>query len=105
MIVIGITGSIGMGKTTIAQMLKRFNIPVFDSDKEVKDILENSNLVKDQLHQLWPDVILTQANEKKIDKKLLSIKIFTDKKKKENFRKYSTSFGTQKKGCLYQKQA
>ena len=54
MIIIGITGSIGMGKTTIAQMLKRFNIPVFDSDKEVKNILENNNLVKDQLHQLWP---------------------------------------------------
>ena len=83
MIVIGITGSIGMGKTTIAQMLKRFNIPVFDSDKEVKDILENNNLVKNQLHQLWPDVILTQVNEKKIDKKLLSIKIFTDKKNRK----------------------
>ena len=83
MIVIGITGSIGMGKTTIAQMLKRFNIPVFDSDKEVKDILENNNLVKDQVNQLWPDVILTQVNEKKIDKKLLSIKIFTDRKNRK----------------------
>ena len=83
MIVIGITGSIGMGKTTIAQMLKRFNIPVFDSDKEVKDILENNNLVKDQLHRLWPDVILTQVNQKKIDKKLLSIKIFTNKKNRK----------------------
>ena len=83
MIVIGITGSIGMGKTTIAQMLKRFNIPVFDSDKEVKDILENNNLVKDQVHQLWPDVILTQVNEKKIDKKLLSIKIFTNRKNRK----------------------
>ena len=83
MIVIGITGSIGMGKTTIAQMLRRFNIPIFDSDKEVKDILENNNLVKNQLHQLWPDVILTQVNEKKIDKKLLSIKIFTNKKNRE----------------------
>ena len=66
MIVIGITGSIGMGKTTIAQMLKRFNIPIFDSDKEVKDILENNNLVKNQVCQLWPDVILTQVNEKNI---------------------------------------
>ena len=83
MIVIGITGSIGMGKTTIAQMLKRFNIPIFDSDKEVKDILENSNLVKEQLHQIWPDVVLTQVNEKKIDKKLLSTKIFTDRKKRK----------------------
>ena len=44
MIIIGITGSIGMGKTTIANMLKRFNIPVFDSDKEVKEILEMKKL-------------------------------------------------------------
>ena len=79
MIIIGITGSIGMGKTTIAHMLKRFNIPVFDSDKEVKDILENNNLVKEQVYKLWPDVILIQANEKKIDKNLLSRKIFADK--------------------------
>ena len=83
MIVIGITGSIGMGKTTIAQMLKRFNIPVFDSDKEVKDILENNNLVKDQLHKLWPDVIFTQANQKIIDKNLLSRKIFADKENRK----------------------
>ena len=30
MIVIGITGSIGMGKTTIASMLKKLNIPIHD---------------------------------------------------------------------------
>ena len=83
MIVIGITGSIGMGKTTIAQMLKRFNIPVFDSDKEVKNILENNNLVKDQLDRLWPDVILTKVNKKKIDKELLSIKIFKNRKNRK----------------------
>ena len=83
MIIIGITGSIGMGKTTIAHMLKQFNIPVFDSDKEVKEILENDNLVKDQVHQLWPDVILTHVNEKKIDKKLLSHKIFTNRKNRK----------------------
>ena len=40
MIVIGITGSIGMGKTTISAMFRLLNIPVFDSDKEVKEILE-----------------------------------------------------------------
>ena len=83
MIVIGITGSIGMGKTTIAQMLKRFNIPVFDSDKEVKDILENNNLVKDQVYKLWPDVILNRANEKKIDKNLLGRKIFTHRENRK----------------------
>jgi len=76
MIIIGITGSIGMGKSTIANMLKQFKIPVFDSDKEVRDILENNNSVKTQIYHLWPEVILTEKNEKKIDKNLLSRKIF-----------------------------
>ena len=76
MIIIGITGSIGMGKSTIAKMLKQFNIPVFDSDNEVRDILENNKIVKKQIYDLWPDVILTETNEKEIDKNLLSQKIF-----------------------------
>ncbi len=76
MIIIGITGSIGMGKSTIANMLKQFKIPVFDSDKEVRDILENNNAVKKQIFNLWPDVILTETNKKEIDKNLLSRKIF-----------------------------
>ena len=76
MIIIGITGSIGMGKSTVANMLKQFKIPVFDSDEEVRDILENNNGVKKQIYDLWPDVILTETNEKKIDKNLLGRKIF-----------------------------
>ena len=80
MIIIGITGSIGMGKSTIANMLKQLNIPVFDSDKEVRDILEKNNAVKKQIYDLWPDVILTETNEKEIDKNLLSRKIFGNTK-------------------------
>ncbi len=80
MIIIGITGSIGMGKSTIANMLKQFKIPVFDSDKEVKDILENNDAVKEQICDLWPDVILTEKNKKEIDKNLLSNKIFGNRK-------------------------
>ena len=36
---IGITGSIGAGKTSIANIFAFLNMPVFDADKEVKKIL------------------------------------------------------------------
>ena len=45
MIIIGITGSIGMGKTTVSKMLRILKIPVFDSDKKVKEILEKNHLL------------------------------------------------------------
>ena len=80
MIIIGITGSIGMGKSTIANMLKQFKIPVFDSDEEVKDILENNDVVKKQIYDLWPEVVLIRKSDKKIDKNLLGEKIFGNKK-------------------------
>ena len=53
MIIIGITGSIGTGKTTISSMLKLLNIPIFDSDKEVKRVL-NNEIVIDKIQKIGP---------------------------------------------------
>ena len=78
MIIIGITGSIGMGKTTIASMLRTLKIPVFDSDQQVKLILETDHLVIEKISNKWPDTV--SFEEKKVNKSLLAKIIFNHKK-------------------------
>ena len=43
---IGITGSIGTGKTTIANIFALFKIPIFNADQEIKKILKKKMLLK-----------------------------------------------------------
>ena len=83
MIIIGITGSIGMGKTTVSSMLKILNIPIFDSDNEVKTILEKNELVIDKIQKIWPDVVSSKKKRKKINKFFLGDKVFNNKKNRK----------------------
>lgn len=76
MVVIGITGSIGMGKTTLSKMLETLKIPVFDSDKKVKEILETNRNVIKKISKIWPDTVVDSQNRKKINKVALSNKVF-----------------------------
>ena len=53
---IGITGSIGSGKTTIAKTFAFFNIPTFDADREIKEILKKKEIIQ-KLKSIWPLVV------------------------------------------------
>ena len=83
MIIIGITGSIGMGKTTVSSMLRFLGIPVFDSDKEVREILDKNVDVKNEIFKIWPKAMYIEQKEKKINKIFLSDKVFKKKRDKE----------------------
>jgi dephospho-CoA kinase len=87
MIIIGITGSIGMGKSTIASMLKFFGIPIHDSDLEVKGLIETNPLVLKKIKKNLPEVIDIFDNKEIINKEKLSKLIFNDIKCKENLEK------------------
>ena len=82
MIIIGITGSIGTGKTTVSKMLQILNIPVFDSDKKVKEILDKNHVIN-KILKIWPEVISTNEIQIKINKVVLGNKIFNNKKERK----------------------
>ena len=46
-LVVGITGGIGSGKTTVVEIFKKLNVPVYIADKKAKSLMQNdSNLIK-----------------------------------------------------------
>ncbi len=81
--IIGVTGSIGMGKTTISSMLRLVGIPIFDSDEYVRTILEENNCVIEKIFKLWPDTVSILQKKKKINKLLLSEKVFKSRKNRK----------------------
>lgn len=76
---IGVTGTIGAGKTTIASMFAKFNIPIFDADIEIKEILTRKE-IKNKIKKIWPSAFKDQE----INKNKLKSIIFsnTNEKKK-----------------------
>ncbi|MCP4073208.1 MAG: dephospho-CoA kinase [Hyphomicrobiales bacterium] len=56
MIILGLTGSIGMGKSTTADMFRAENIPVHDADKSVHQLYENEAVLP--LKILFPTAVV-----------------------------------------------
>jgi dephospho-CoA kinase len=57
MIVIGLTGSIGMGKTTAARTLVRMGLPVHDSDAAVHKLFAHGGAAVRPVGEAFPDAI------------------------------------------------
>ena len=81
MIVIGLTGNIGMGKSTAAQMLWRMGLPIFDADKIVHGLLAAQGTFGKQavaqISALFPDCLL----DGKISRQKLGQIVFADQEK------------------------
>lgn len=53
MIVVGLTGGIGSGKTTVSNMFKELGVPVYIADVEAKKLMNSSIIVKRKLIELF----------------------------------------------------
>lgn len=56
MIILGLTGSIGMGKSTAAGMLRRMGVPLFDADAEVHRLLAPGGAAVTSVETAFPGV-------------------------------------------------
>ncbi|HUO53252.1 MAG TPA: dephospho-CoA kinase [Rhodoblastus sp.] len=65
MIVLGLTGSIGMGKSTTASMFRALGVPVYDSDRGVHEIYESK--APPEIERRFPEAIA----DGRIDRKRL----------------------------------
>ncbi len=77
MIVVGLTGSMGTGKTTVAKILKEHGIAVHDADATVHVLLESDLKTFQDIAEHFPNAIRNQ----KVDRKILREIVLSDSKK------------------------
>jgi len=71
--VVGLTGGIGSGKSTVSRLLNTMGIPVYIADTESKRITESSHVVQTKLTERFGRDLYTDG---KLNKKLLASLIF-----------------------------
>ena len=72
---IGITGGMGSGKSTVSKILRHLNYKVYNSDIRGKELIGEVRSIRDQLEGIFGDEIF---NNNKLDAKALSRKVFKD---------------------------
>ncbi|GAB6052455.1 dephospho-CoA kinase [Magnetospira thiophila] len=72
MIVLGLTGSIGMGKSTAAADFRRLGVPVHDADAVVHGLLGPGGAALAELSKLFPEVVGPQG----VDRQALGARVF-----------------------------
>jgi dephospho-CoA kinase len=81
--VIGLTGGIGSGKTTVANLFSTFGIPVYITDLEAKRLME-SDLILIQIKKLFGESVFENGV---LSREKLSQIVFNNKEKLEQLNK------------------
>ena len=78
---IGITGGIGAGKSTVSTICKHLGFKVYNSDQRAKEIVSEDSIIKKKLISFFGNNIYKNGV---LDRKFLSDKIFNDKSSLEH---------------------
>ncbi len=74
---IGLTGGIGSGKTTVAKMFAAKGIPVYIADEEAKKLMNKTEIIQAIANKFGKEII----NNGKINRTLLAEKVFNNNEK------------------------
>lgn len=72
--VLGLTGSIGMGKSTAAKMLRRLGLPVHDADAEVHRLMGPGGTAVPEIARAFPGTVASKG----VDRNALGALVFKD---------------------------
>ncbi len=74
--IIGLTGGIGSGKTTVARFIEEFGFPVYYSDDRAKDIVNEDDDLKAKIKELLGEEAYGENGL--YDRKFVAEKVFND---------------------------
>ena len=101
MIILGLTGSIGMGKSTAAAMLRRLGVPVHDSDAAVHRLIGPGGRAVAAVGAAFPGVVVDGA----VDRPALGAKVFGDPVALKKLESILHPMVGEEKGCFLRREA
>lgn len=72
MIVIGLTGSIGMGKSTVAEIFREAGLPIFSADAALHQLMDKNGAAVEEIRRYFPECVKDGA----VDRTTLGAIIF-----------------------------
>ena len=73
--IVGLTGGIGSGKTTVSNMFKDLGVPVYIADNEAKNLMSSSKVIKRKLIDLFGP---KAYEDNSLNRTYIASKIFND---------------------------
>ena len=73
-LIVGVTGGIGSGKSTVCRIFRALGVPVYEADARAKAILDEDAQLRDSIRMKFGDEVLGVNG--KIDRQVLASKVF-----------------------------
>lgn len=74
--IIGLTGGIGSGKSTVANMFEKLGVPIYISDEKARFLMENSDVIKKRIVKLFG---VNAYHDNSLNRSFIASKVFNNR--------------------------